>query len=142
MRSPADAPPDLTALPNILITRPNILITRLDIEDPASITAAISLTLQKFPTLDVLLNNAGFALGGIFESLSPEKIRQQFNTNVLGLMDVTRAVLPIMRKQKSGTIINVSSRAGIIGQPLISLYSASKFALEGFSEALAFELAS
>jgi NAD(P)-dependent dehydrogenase (short-subunit alcohol dehydrogenase family) len=119
----------------------NVLITRLDVSDLDSIEKAVAAGVAKFGGIDVLVNNAGFGLLGVFESLSREQIRQQFEVNVIGVMDVTRAVLPQMRKQKSGVIINVSSRAGIIGQPMISLYSASKFALEGFSEALSFELA-
>jgi NAD(P)-dependent dehydrogenase (short-subunit alcohol dehydrogenase family) len=122
----------------------HVLVTRLDVQDLASIDAAVTAVtagIARFGTIDVLVNNAGFGLMGVFESLSREQIRQQFDVNVIGVMDVTRAVLPQMRKQKSGVIINVSSRAGIIAQPMISLYSASKFALEGFSEALSFELA-
>jgi NAD(P)-dependent dehydrogenase (short-subunit alcohol dehydrogenase family) len=119
----------------------HVLVTRLDVQDLPSIESAVAAGIEKFGAIDVLVNNAGFGLMGIFESLTREQIRQQFDVNVIGVMDVTRAVLPQMRKQKSGVIINVSSRAGIIGQPMISLYSASKFALEGFSEALSFELA-
>ena len=134
MRSPADVA-ELAKLGD------QVLVTRLDVQDLASIDAAVAAAIAKFGAIDVLVNNAGFGLMGIFESLSREQIRQQFDVNVIGVMDVTRAVLPQMRKQKSGVIINVSSRAGIIAQPMISLYSASKFALEGFSEALSFELA-
>jgi NAD(P)-dependent dehydrogenase (short-subunit alcohol dehydrogenase family) len=134
MRSP-DGTTELTSRGS------HVLVARLDVQDVASIESAVAAGLAKFGTIDVLVNNAGFGLLGVFESLSRDQIRQQFDVNVIGLMDVTRAVLPQMRKQKSGVIINVSSRAGIIGQPMISLYSASKFALEGFSEALSFELA-
>jgi NAD(P)-dependent dehydrogenase (short-subunit alcohol dehydrogenase family) len=119
----------------------HLLAVRLDVTDMASIEEATSTAVAQFGTIDVLVNNAGFGLMGIFESLSRKQIKEQFDVNVIGVMDVTKAILPQMRKQKSGAIINVSSRAGIIGQPLISLYSASKFALEGFSEALSFELA-
>lgn len=117
-----------------------MLVTRLDVQDMPSIDTAVAAGIAKFGAIDVLVNNAGFGLMGIFESLSREQIRQQIDVNVIGVMDVTRAVLPQMRKQKSGVIINVSSRAGIVAQPMISLYSTSKFALEGFSEALSFEL--
>jgi NAD(P)-dependent dehydrogenase (short-subunit alcohol dehydrogenase family) len=134
MRSP-DAGAELASLGS------RVLVTELDVQDLASIETAVAAGIAKFGTIDVLVNNAGFGLVGVFESLSREQIRQQFDVNVIGLMDLTRAVLPQMRRQKSGVIINVSSRAGIIGQPMISLYSASKFALEGFSEALSFELA-
>jgi NAD(P)-dependent dehydrogenase (short-subunit alcohol dehydrogenase family) len=134
MRSP-DAHSELSALGD------RVLIARLDVQDLPSIESAVAASLARFGSIDVLVNNAGFGLLGIFESLSRDQIRQQFDVNVIGVMDVTRALLPQMRKQKSGIIINVSSRAGIIAQPMISLYSASKFALEGFSEALSFELA-
>jgi len=134
MRSPGDRT-ELATLGD------HVLVTRLDVQDLASIDAAVAAGIAKFGAVDVLVNNAGFGLLGVFESLSREQIQQQLNVNVVGVMDVTREVLPQMRKQKSGVIINVSSRAGVIGQPMISLYSASKFALEGFSEALSFELA-
>jgi NAD(P)-dependent dehydrogenase (short-subunit alcohol dehydrogenase family) len=134
MRSPATG-----VEPSALGDR--VLVTRLDVQDLPSIESAVAAGLARFGTIDALVNNARFGLMGVFESLSREQIRQQFDVNVIGVMDVTRAVLPQMRKQKSGVIINVSSRAGMIAQPMISLYAASKFALEGFSESLSFELA-
>jgi NAD(P)-dependent dehydrogenase (short-subunit alcohol dehydrogenase family) len=138
MRSPGDGG-ELAKLGD------QVLVTRLDVQDLASIDAAVAAGIAKFGAIDVLVNNAGFGLMGVFESLSREQIRQQFDVNVIGVMDVTRAVLPQMRRQyklgqKSGVIVNVSSRAGIVAQPMISLYNASKFALEGFSESLSFEL--
>jgi len=132
-RSP-QADPELDALPNVLVTR-------LDVQDPSSIDAAVTAALARFGGLDVLVNNAGFGLFGVFEATSPEKIREQFDVNLFGLMDVTRAVLPHFRRQRSGCVINVSSGAGVFGLPMISLYNASKFALEGFSESLSYELA-
>jgi short-subunit dehydrogenase len=90
----------------------------------------------------VLVNNAGFSLFGVFEGIAREKIQEQFDVNVFGVMDVTRAVLPHFRQNMGGTIINISSGAGMFTLPMISLYCASKFALEGFSESLAYELAS
>ena len=139
MRSPSIAP-DLTKLGD------QVMVTRLDVQDLPSIESAVAAAIARFGTIDVLVNNAGFGLVGVFESLSRDQIRTQIDVNVIGVMDVTRAVLPHMRQQyktgqKSGVIINVSSRAGIIAQPMISLYSTSKFALEGFSESLSFELA-
>ncbi len=119
----------------------NFLVTTLDVRDEESIAKALKAAIKKFGRIDVLLNNAGFSLFGVFESLSPEKIEEQFAVNVTGVMNVTRALLPHMRANGGGTIINISSRAGIIGMPLNTLYCASKFALEGFSEALSFELA-
>jgi len=119
-----------------------LLVTRLDVVDRASIDAAVALGCERFGTIDVLVNNAGYGQYGIFEAIPREKIVEQFEVNVFGVMDVTRAVLPIFRKARSGVIVNISSGAGIFTLPMISLYSASKFALEGFSEALSFELAS
>jgi NAD(P)-dependent dehydrogenase (short-subunit alcohol dehydrogenase family) len=120
--------------------RENILVTRLDVQDRPSIDAAIAATLDRFGAIDVLLNNAGYSQSGIFEATPREKIIEQFDINVFGVMDVTRAALPAMRAARAGTIINVSSGAGIFTLPSISLYCASKFALEGFSEALSYEL--
>ncbi|MET0659993.1 MAG: SDR family oxidoreductase [Steroidobacteraceae bacterium] len=122
--------------------RDNVLITRLDVQDRASIEQAIASTLARFGSIDVLINNAGFGLYGVFESIPREKILEQFEVNVFGMMDVTRAVLPHMRKQQSGVIVNVSSGGGVFALPMVSAYNASKFALEGFSESLSYELLS
>ena len=119
----------------------NVLVTRLDVEDRDSIDAAIAAGIDRFGRIDVVVNNAGFGLFGIFESASRQTVEKQFDVNVFGAMDVVRAILPHFRANRSGTIINVSSGAGVIGFPLASIYSASKFALEGFSEALRYELA-
>ena len=127
---------------NELIGSSNLLVTRLDVQDPGSIARAIEAGLARFGRIDALINNAGFSLGGVFEGIPREKIQEQFAVNVFGVMDVTRALLPHFRKNQSGLIINISSRAGLVGLPLNTLYCASKFALEGFSEALAYELAS
>ncbi len=120
----------------------NLFVTKLDVQDPDSIARAIESGLARFGRIDALINNAGFSLGGVFEGIPREKIQEQFAVNVFGMMDVTRALLPHFRKNQSGHIINISSRAGLVGLPLNTLYCASKFALEGFSEALAYELAS
>jgi NAD(P)-dependent dehydrogenase (short-subunit alcohol dehydrogenase family) len=117
-----------------------VLVTRLDVADSASIDAAVAAGIAAFGHIDVVLNNAGYGLFGIFEATARSAIEQQFATNVFGVMDVCRAILPHFRSRKAGTIINVSSGAGVIGFPMASLYSASKFALEGFSEALSHEL--
>lgn len=124
-----------------LMALPNVLLTRLDVQESASIAAAVAEGLARFGQIDVLLNNAGYGLFGIFESTPQEQVLAQFQVNVFGVMDVTRAVLPHFRQQKHGQIINVSSGAGFFTLPLLSLYCASKFALEGFTEALAFEMA-
>jgi NAD(P)-dependent dehydrogenase (short-subunit alcohol dehydrogenase family) len=120
----------------------DVLVTRLDVQDRASIDQAINAGIARFGRIDTLVNNAGFGLFGVFETTSLEKIKEQFDVNVFGVMDVTRAVLPHFRGNKAGTIINISSGAGVFALPAISLYCASKFALEGFSEALSYELAS
>lgn len=119
---------------------PDIFVHHLDVQNTKSINDAIISINEKYPTIDVLVNNAGFAVTGLFEYSTSDQIRNEFNTNVFGLMDVTRKILPIMRKQGFGTIINISSIGGIIGFPLYSMYQASKFAIEGFSESLAYEL--
>lgn len=120
----------------------NVLVTRLDVQDRASIATAIEAGIARFGRIDTLVNNAGFGLFGLFETTSPEKIQEQFDVNVFGVMDVTRTILPHFRKNKGGLILNVSSGAGVFALPMISLYCASKFALEGFSESLSYELAS
>jgi NAD(P)-dependent dehydrogenase (short-subunit alcohol dehydrogenase family) len=119
-----------------------LLVTRLDVQDRDSIGQAIEAGLAKFGRIDVLVNNAGYGQYGLFEAIPREKVQEQFDVNVFGVMDVTRAILPHFRRNRAGVIINVSSGAGIFTLPMISLYCASKFALEGFSEALAYELAS
>jgi NAD(P)-dependent dehydrogenase (short-subunit alcohol dehydrogenase family) len=134
MRDPA-AGTDLAA-------HSNILVTRLDVQDLASIDGAIAEGIAHFGAIDAVVNNAGFGLFGIFEGASREKIQEQFDVNVFGVMDVTRAILAHFRPRQRGTIVNVSSGAGVFGLPMISLYNASKFALEGFSESLSYELAS
>ena len=109
-----------------------------NVEDAKS---AIQTAVREFGRIDVLVNNAGYVLGGAIEEVSDEQIRQQFDTNVFGVLNVTREVLPTMREQKSGHIVNISSAVGISAMPLLGVYSATKFALEGLSEALAGELA-
>lgn len=125
-----------------LIDSDRLLITRLDVQDASSVQAAVDAAVSRFRGIDVLVNNAGFSLFGVFEALSPQKIQEQFAVNVFGLMEVTRAVLPVLRQQGGGTIVNVSSSGGLITVPLMSMYHATKFAVEGFSESLAYELAS
>jgi NAD(P)-dependent dehydrogenase (short-subunit alcohol dehydrogenase family) len=120
----------------------NVLVTRLDVQDPPSIAEAIERGIERFGRIDTLINNAGFGLFGLFEATPAEKVREQFEVNVFGAMEVTRAVLPHFRASQGGTIINISSGAGVFTLPMLSLYCASKFALEGFSEALTYELAS
>lgn len=118
----------------------NVLVIRLDVQDPDSTQNAVKEAIRNFDSIDVLVNNAGFGLMGVFESATPEQIRRQFAVNVFGMMDVTRTVLPQMRRQGSGTIINISSFGGQVGLPFGSLYNSSKFAVEGFSESLSHEV--
>lgn len=120
----------------------NILVTKLDVQDTESIKTAIETGIAKFGQIDALVNNAGYGQFGIFEGTTEVQIRDQFDVNVFGVMDTIKAILPHFRQRKEGTILNISSGAGKFTIPLISLYAASKFALEGFSEALSFELAS
>lgn len=120
----------------------NILSLSLDITQVESVKKAISIGIEKFGVIDVLLNNAGYAQYGIFESLSDEQIRNQFEVNVFGTMNVIKSILPVLKNQGEGMIVNVTSGSGRFSVPLMSLYNASKFALEGFSESLSYELAS
>lgn len=125
-----------------LATLENVLVVRLDVAEPDSIDIAVAAGLERFGRIDALVNNAGYGQFGLFEAVSPEQIRAQFDVNVFGVMEVTRRLLPHFRANKAGAIVNVSSGAGLFTLPMISLYCASKFALEGFSEALSHELAS
>lgn len=120
----------------------NIKLLTLDVTNNASIVKAKERILEQYDHIDVLFNNAGFAINGLFESTTNVQVHAQFETNVFGLMSVTRIFLPVFRSQHSGLIINTSSMGGRITFPLLSLYHASKFAVEGFSESLSFELSS
>jgi NAD(P)-dependent dehydrogenase (short-subunit alcohol dehydrogenase family) len=133
MRQP-DRETELTRLPNVFVTE-------LDVQKPETINAVIQQGIGRFGGIDVLVNNAGYGEFGLFEAASDEQVRMQFDVNLFGAMQAMRAILPHYRERKQGTIINISSGAGRFTLPLISLYSASKFALEGFSEAVSFELA-
>lgn len=115
-------------------------VIQLDVNDDASIRNSIKRVERENERIDVLVNNAGYGLVGAFEDLSVEEIKSQFETNFFGVIRLTQQVLPIMRKQKSGTIVNVSSGAGRIGFPAMSAYVSSKFALEGLSESMSYEL--
>jgi NAD(P)-dependent dehydrogenase (short-subunit alcohol dehydrogenase family) len=117
-----------------------IHIEQLDVTDNKSVTNAIQAIVSKANSIDVLVNNAGYALTGAFEDLAIEEIKAQYETNLFGLIRTTQAVLPIMRKQKSGTIVNISSGAGRFGYPAGSAYVSTKFAVEGLSESMAYEL--
>ena len=115
-------------------------VRELDVTKPATIQAVVQEIKMKYQRIDVLVNNAGFALGGFFEDLSEEEIRRQMEVNFFGVQNVCREVVPLMRQQKSGRIINISSIAGQSGTPSLGAYNSSKWALEGFSESLYHEL--
>jgi NAD(P)-dependent dehydrogenase (short-subunit alcohol dehydrogenase family) len=132
MRRPEDAA-DLASLPGVTVIP-------LDVTSPESVDSAIATMLTRFGRLDAVVNNAGFAVDGVFEGADDATIRRQFETNVFGLMRVTRAAIPVMRRQQGGTIVQVSSMGGRVTFPLYSLYHATKWAVEGFSESLAYEL--
>ncbi|KAJ7717529.1 short-chain dehydrogenase reductase SDR [Mycena maculata] len=119
-----------------------MLIQRLDLQSFDSIKPAIDEGIKKFFTIDVLLNNAGYGQNGLFEAIPRESVQEQFDVNLFGVMDVTRAILPHFRANGHGGVINVSSGAGFWALPMSTMYSASKFALEGFTEGLSYELAS
>lgn len=118
----------------------NVLVTRLDVQDAASTEQAVKAGIEKFGQIDVLLNNAGYGAYGVLEATPMEKVARQFDVNVFGLIQTTKAVLPHFRGNKSGTIINVSSIGGKMTFPLGTLYHGTKFAVEGLSEALHYEL--
>ncbi|MEM9090636.1 MAG: SDR family oxidoreductase [Cyanobacteria bacterium P01_F01_bin.53] len=131
MRSPEKAP-ELSELPNVLVTK-------LDVTDPKSIIATIQQGLERFGRIDVLVNNAGYGGHAIFEQATDASIRDMFETNVFGTMNTMRALLPVMRAQGNGTIINVTSMAALIPVPGNSVYTASKHATGGLAEAMALE---
>lgn len=118
-----------------------VLRLALDVTDPASIHAAMAQAEAAFGRIDVLVNNAGFGLVGAVEELEPREYRPMFDTNLFGLIEVTRAALPLMRRHGGGRIVNLSSVGGFTGRQGFGLYNASKFAVEGLSEALAEEVA-
>lgn len=119
----------------------HILALPLDVTQPFEIQAAVNQTIAAFGQIDVLVNNAGYGVFGAVEEVSDADVRQQFETNVYGALNVTRVVLPHLRRQRSGHILNISSSGGFVGFAGAGIYCASKFALEGWSEALAKEVA-
>lgn len=116
------------------------LALALDVTDISQALAAVEATLKHFGRIDVLVNNAGYGQLGVFEEIPQQDVERQFATNVFGLMHVTRAVLPVMRAQRSGRIFNLSSIGGALGFDAASVYCATKFAIEGFTESLALEV--
>ena len=120
----------------------NVLVTRLDVQDEASIESAVNESIKRFSKIDVLLNNAGYGLGGPLEAMSMDQIRRQFDVNVFGLIATMKALIPHFRENKDGVIINVSSVGGRMSFPFFTLYHGTKFAVEGISEALSYEMES
>jgi NAD(P)-dependent dehydrogenase (short-subunit alcohol dehydrogenase family) len=117
-----------------------VRIVQLDVTDDTSVNNAVQSIIKETGRIDILVNNAGYALSGAFEDLSLEEIKNQYDTNLYGIIRTSQAVLPIMRKQTSGRIINISSGLGLFGFPGMSAYSSTKFAMEGLSESMAYEL--
>ena len=118
----------------------NVKVVHCDVTDQSSIKAALQEGISAFKGIDVLVNNAGYYTVGPLETATHKQIERQIDTNLLGLIDVTKEIIPYFREQKSGTVINISSIAGVISIPLQSLYHATKWGIEGFSEALQYEL--
>jgi len=119
----------------------DLLIVKLDVTKLSDAEAAVKAAVERFGTIDVIVNNAANFYAGFFEELSPQQIEQQLATSLIGPMNVTRAVLPVMRKQRSGHIISISSSGGLISFEFCAAYSAAKFGLEGWMQALQAEVA-
>jgi NAD(P)-dependent dehydrogenase (short-subunit alcohol dehydrogenase family) len=119
----------------------DLLVLKLDVTRPEDAKAAVSAALKRFGRVDVLVNNAGNFYAGFFEEIPPEDFRAQIETNLFGPVNVTRAMLPALRAQRSGLIVTISSTGGITGQAFVSAYSAAKFGVEGWMESLAQEIA-
>lgn len=130
----------LDKMAKVHIATEHMEVMPLDVTDSEQIAATISSIVSRYGRIDLLLNNAGYACGGFVEELSLQEWRKQFDVNVFGLIDVTHAVLPHMRQQQSGRIINLSSISGRFGFPGLAPYTASKHAVEGFSESLRLEM--
>jgi len=127
-------------LGEVEIRKGKLDLVRLDVTDISTIKEAIETVKSQYGRLDVLINNAGYGIGGFFEDLSQDEIRAQMETNFFGVQNVTREVIPLMREQGQGLIVNISSVSGLYGLPCFGAYNASKWALEGFSESLFYEL--
>jgi NAD(P)-dependent dehydrogenase (short-subunit alcohol dehydrogenase family) len=119
----------------------DLLAVKLDVTDPADAQAAVTAAVERFGRIDVLVNNAGNFYAGFFEEISPQDFRAQVETTLFGPINVTRAVLPVMRAQRSGLVVAISSTAGIVGQEFCTAYAAAKFGVEGWIESLAPEVA-
>jgi NAD(P)-dependent dehydrogenase (short-subunit alcohol dehydrogenase family) len=129
-----------TPKPGLFPDSDHLLVAPLDVTDPKSINTAIAEGIARFGRIDVLVNNAGIGMFGAHEAVTDDVVRPVFETNTFGVMAANRAIIPHFRKRGSGTIINVTSSVGIAPMPLVAAYTASKYAIEGFSESLALEL--
>lgn len=132
---------DASRITEVFGEREDLLAVSLDITDPVAAVEATEAAIRRFDRIDVLVNNAGLFYAGFFEVLSPEQFRHQMEVNFFGPTNVTRAVLPVMRKQRSGLVVTMSSTAGLVGQDFVAAYCASKFAVEGWMESLRFDVA-
>jgi NAD(P)-dependent dehydrogenase (short-subunit alcohol dehydrogenase family) len=119
----------------------DLLAVKLDVTDPADAETAVTAAVERFGRIDVLVNNAGNFYAGFFEEISPQDFRAQVETTLFGPINVTRAVLPVLRAQRSGLVVAISSTAGIVGQEFCTAYAAAKFGVEGWIESLAPEVA-
>jgi len=129
------------AVARVLGTANDLLVLKLDVTRPEDAKAAVTAARERFGRVDVLVNNAGNFYAGFFEEIPPEDFRAQIETNLFGPVNVTRAMLPVFRAQRSGLIVTISSTGGITGQAFVSAYSAAKFGVEGWMESLAQEIA-
>jgi NAD(P)-dependent dehydrogenase (short-subunit alcohol dehydrogenase family) len=132
---------DADAVASALGEADELLVVKLDVTRPEDAKAAVATAVNRFGRIDVLVNNAGNFYAGFFEEISPEDFRAQIETNLSGPVNVTRAALPVMRAQRRGLIVTISSTGGISGQAFVSAYSAAKFGVEGWIESLAPEVA-
>ena len=132
---------DAAKVTAVLGEHDDLLAVSLDITDPAAAQGAVEAAVARFGRIDTLINNAGNFYAGYFEEISDAQFRAQLETNFFGPLNVTRAVLPVMRKQRSGKVVTITSTAGIIGGEFTAAYAASKFALEGWMESLRFDVA-
>src|SRR3954452_23782661 len=131
---------DAARVENAIGAHENLLAVALDVTDPAAADTAAAAAGERFGRIDVLVNNAGKFYAGYFENISPDQFRAQMETNFFGPLNVTRAVLPVMRAQRAGQVITITSTAGLVGGEFTSAYAASKFALEGWMESIRYEL--
>lgn len=132
---------DASKITEIFGVHDNLLPVTLDITDENAAKAAVEAAVERFGRIDVLVNNAGIFYAGFFEEISPAQFRDQMEVNFFGPLNVTRAVLPVMREQRSGQVVTFSSTAGLVGQEFVAAYCASKFAIEGWMESIRYDLA-